>query len=189
MAGADLAPAKWSESALVLIDCQNEYLDGMLRLPGVDAALDQCAGLLAGARKAGAPVFHIRRKGKAGGAFDWDARGGAISDAVAPEDGEAIVGKGLPNSFAGTELADLVKAAGRPKLVVAGFMTHMCVSATTRAALDLGYFSTVVAAACATRDLPDGQGGVVKAAELHRAELAALSDRFCVVARDAAAIA
>lgn len=189
MAGANLAPATWAESALILIDCQNEYLDGMLPLTGVVPALDQCALLLAGARKAGAPVFHIRHKGKAGGAFDWDARGGAIADAVAPDGAEAVVAKGLPNSFAGTELADLVKAAGRPKLVVAGFMTHMCVSATTRAALDLGYFSTVVAGACATRDLPDGSGGVVKAADLHRAELAALSDRFCVVVPDAGAIA
>jgi nicotinamidase-related amidase len=189
MAGANLAPATWAESALILIDCQNEYLDGMLPLTGVVPALDQCALLLAGARKAGAPVFHIRHKGKAGSAFDWDARGGAIADAVAPDEAEAVVAKGLPNSFAGTELADLVKASGRPKLVVAGFMTHMCVSTTTRAALDLGYFSTVVAGACATRDLPDGHGGVVKAADLHRAELAALSDRFCVVAPDAGTIA
>jgi hypothetical protein len=35
----------------------------------------------------------------------------------------------------------------------------MCVSATVRSALDHGYASTVVAAACATRDLPDPLGG------------------------------
>ena len=83
MAGADLTPASWEEGALVLIDCQNEYLDGMLKLPGVEAALDQCAKLLARARERGAPVIHIRHQGKAGGAFDWDAPGGAIADAVA----------------------------------------------------------------------------------------------------------
>jgi nicotinamidase-related amidase len=65
-------------------------------------------------------------------------------------------------------------------------MTHMCVSATARAALDLGYQSTVLSDATATRDLPDPAGnGVVAAADLHRAELAALSDRFSIVCRSA----
>ncbi len=188
MAGADLTPASWEEGALVLIDCQNEYLDGMLKLPGVEAALDQCAKLLARARERGAPVIHIRHQGKAGGAFDWDAPGGAIADAVAAAADEPVIAKTLPNSFAGTTLAETLKATARAKPIICGFMTHMCVSATARAALDLGYFSTVVAAACATRDLPDGSGGIVAAAELHRAELAALSDRFCVIAPDAAAL-
>jgi hypothetical protein len=57
-------------------------------------------------------------------------------------------------------------------------MTHMCVSTTVRAALDLGYRCTVIATACATRDLPDGRGGVVPAGIVHRANLVALADRF-----------
>lgn len=67
-------------------------------------------------------------------------------------------------------------------------MTHMCVSTTARAALDLGYRSTVVASACATRDLPDALGGVVDAKTVHRAALAALGDRFAIIAPDADAI-
>ncbi len=185
LAGADLSPAGWDESALVLIDCQNEYVTGAVPLAGVEAALGECQALLAAARDAGAPVIHIRHKGQPGGAFDWDQPRGAICDAVAVADGEAVIGKTLPNSFAGTELDETLKATGRKKLVVCGFMTHMCVSATVRSALDHGYFSTVVDAACATRDLPDGKGGVVAAADLHRAELAALADRFCVVAATA----
>ena len=39
----------------------------------------------------------------------------------------------------------------------------------------------MVANACATRDLPGTRGGVVKARDLHEAELAALADRFAVV--------
>ena len=39
----------------------------------------------------------------------------------------------------------------------------------------------MVADAAATRDLPDGRGDVVKAEDLHRSELAALSDRFAVI--------
>jgi len=58
------------------------------------------------------------------------------------------------------------------------------VSSTVRAALDLGYRCTVVANAAATRDLPDGHGGVVDANSLHRMELAALADRFAIVVDD-----
>lgn len=80
----------------------------------------------------------------------------------------------------------MLRRLGREELVVVGFMTHMCVSATVRAAKDLGYRSTVVAAACATRDLPGIDGAVVDAASLHRMELAALADLFACVVAEAA---
>ena len=38
-----------------------------------------------------------------------------------------------------------MKKLGRTQLVIAGIMTHMCVSSTARAALDLGYKATVAA--------------------------------------------
>lgn len=187
LAGAKLAPPPLAESALVLIDMQREYLDGRLRLSGVEAALEEAARLLDAARSAGAEVVHIRQRGRPGGLFDPAAPAFQIADPVAPRDGEAVIDKGLPNSFAGTALDETLKRLGRRQVVFAGFMTHMCVSATVRAALDLGYSGTVVASACATRDLPDGRGGVVPAADLHRVELAALADRFALVAPDAGA--
>ncbi|MBK0400614.1 cysteine hydrolase [Limibaculum sp. M0105] len=181
LAGADLRPARLSEGVLVLIDIQNEYFDGPLQLAGVEAAAERAAGLLTRARAAGAPVVHVRHRGRAGGAFDPNAPRGQIHDAVAPLPGEAVIDKGLPNSFAGTTLADVLAAHPGKPLIVAGFMTHMCVSATVRAALDLGRFSTVAMDATGTRDLPDPMGGVVEAATVHRAALAALADRFAVV--------
>jgi nicotinamidase-related amidase len=85
----------------------------------------------------------------------------------------------LPSRFARTTLAETLRKLGRNHLIVVGFMTHMCVSTTVRAALDYGYRCTVVAAACGTPDLPDGGG--VPAAVVHRANLAALADRFARV--------
>jgi len=189
MAGLEPRPAPWDQGLLVLIDCQNEYLTGALPLVGVEAALDQCAELLTQARRAGAPVIHIHHVGRVGGPFDPEAERGAICDAINPEVNEIKVAKTLPNAFADTDLSAVLDASRRKNLVVCGFMTHMCVSATVRSALDHGYATTLVGAACATRDLPDGAGGVVKAADLHRAELAALSDRFCGVVADAATLA
>jgi len=188
MAGADLTPSKLSESTLLIIDAQNEYRSGALPLHGVDAAVQEIAALLKRARGAGAPVVHVQHKGRPGGAFDLEDERGRIMREVAPECEEAVVQKPLPNSFADTDLAERLKAANRKQLIVTGFMTHMCVSSTARAALDHGYRVTIPAAACATRDLPAPDGGVMKATDLHRAALTALADRFAIIAKDAVAV-
>jgi len=188
MAGVDPRPHPLAGSALVMIDAQNEYRSGALTLPGVEAALAEGARLLQAARAAGTPVIHVQHRGRPGSLFDPETPAFAIADPVSPQPGETVVEKALPNAFAGTDLAERLREIGVKTLIVAGFMTHMCVSSTVRAALDQGYACTVVAGACATRDLPDGVGGVVEAAALQRAELAALADRFAVVAADIAAL-
>ncbi|MDN5928680.1 MAG: cysteine hydrolase [Hyphomicrobiales bacterium] len=180
MAGADLTPPKLSDAVLIVIDAQNEYVDGKLPLPGVKPALRNIARLLEKARADGGRIIHVQHRGRAGGAFDPATRAFAIADEAAPKAGETVVEKPLPNAFAGTTLDEILKAMGAKRLVLAGFMTHMCVSSTARAALDLGYQTTVAADACATRDLPSAPGDI-PAADLHRAELAALADRFSIV--------
>ncbi|HEY0328290.1 MAG TPA: isochorismatase family protein [Rhodopseudomonas sp.] len=184
-AGAPTQPASFAEAALVLIDYQAEYLTGSLKLPDGASALVEAQRLLAAARAAGAPVFHVVHHGRPGGRlFDPDGPYVAIAAPLAPLAGETVIAKPLPNSFAQTDLQAAIARSGRKQLIIAGFMTHLCVSATTRAALDLGYRSTVVAEACASRDLPDPlSGGVVAAGEVHRATLAALADRFAIVVR------
>ena len=87
-----------------------------------------------------------------------------------------------------SDLADRIRALGREEIILAGCMTHMCVSATARAALDLGLRATVVAGAAATRDLPDPLGGVIPAAALHRTALAELADRFAIIVPDTQAL-
>lgn len=181
MAGADMTPNALSNSALVLIDCQMEYVSGAVPLPGVDAALAEAGRVLARARAADAPIIHIVHKGQAGGAFDLDGAGGQIASQVAQAGSETIISKDLPNAFAGTTLHDKLQELDAKNLIFVGFMTHMCVSASVRAALDLGYRSTLVSAAAATRDLPTPSGGVIDAASLHDATLAALGDRFAII--------
>ncbi len=183
LAGADLSPAPLSQAALLIIDAQNEYLDGTLALPGIQPALDEIGTLLERARASGRPVIHVRHLGRPGGLFDAEGRAGQIVGLLTPLSGETVVGKSLPNSFAGTDLKEKIDALGVKQLAVTGFMTHMCVSATVRSAVDHGLFSTVVASACATRDLPSATGDApVPAQTVHEATLAALADRFAVVA-------
>jgi nicotinamidase-related amidase len=190
MAGAPASPSRLSEAAFVVVDAQGEYSSGKLPLDGIGPALQRLAALLAAARNAGTPVIHIAHKGRPGSLFDREAAGGAILPEAAPVGAEPVIEKGLPNAFAGTSLQETLAAIGRRELILAGFQTHMCISSTARAALDLGYRVTVAGDACATRALPDPLGGApVSGAELHRIALAELADRFAVVAPVEAIIA
>jgi nicotinamidase-related amidase len=187
MAGAPLEPCRFSESAVVIIDAQNEYVSGKLPLSGVGDALDNIAALLKAARAANAPVIHIRHKGRPGGLFAPEADAFQLAPQAAAMSGETVIDKPLPNAFAQTSLHDAIGETGRKSLIIAGFQTHLCISSTARAALDLGYRITVLSDASATRALPDPTGGpALPAAELHRAALAGLADRFAIVARTAA---
>jgi nicotinamidase-related amidase len=182
IAGATPAPARLDEAVLIIIDAQEEYRSGIVPLEGLDAALHAIAALLAAARAAGAPVVHVVHRGKPGGVFDPATGRDAILPEVWPLPGEEIVDKALPSSFAHTILQESLLATGRRQLILCGFMTHMCLSTTARAALDLGYETTIAADATATRALPDPLGGpVISAAELHRTALAELADRFAIV--------
>ncbi|MGT2434598.1 cysteine hydrolase family protein [Bradyrhizobium betae] len=181
LSGADLNPPRLADSCLVLIDIQNEYRSGPLALPDAEPAIAVAAKLLARARQSGAAIFHIAHKGRAGSLFDREAERGAIVSSLTPLAGEPVIEKALPNAFAGTDLQAKLAATGRTNIVLAGFMTHMCVSSTARAALDLGLRTTIAADACATRDLPDGRGGAISARTIHEVAMAELSDRFAII--------
>jgi len=181
-------PAPLAESTLVLIDCQNTYTQGVMELEGVQAALDEAAALLDRARSAGIPIIHVQHSDGPGSLYDIEGESGAIVTRVAPRAGEAVVTKQYPNSFVETDFDDKLKAVSAGNLVIAGFMTHMCVNSTARGAFNAGYAPTVVAAATATRSLPGVGGEPVTASTLQSASLAALSDLFAVVVRDGADI-
>ena len=104
---------------------------------------------------------------------------------IAARTDETVVIKHLPNSFAGTNLKELIDQTGRKQLIIAGCTTHVCVSATARAALDLGYQSTIVANATTSRDLFDHQGARIPAETVKQTALAELRDAFAVVVESA----
>jgi nicotinamidase-related amidase len=174
-------PTTIDKSALILIDCQTTYREGVMQLEGVEPALVQCQNLLARYRDAGRPVIHIQHDAGAGSPYDVNDRIGAIADIVKPRDGEPVVVKNYPSSFEKTNLDDLLKGYGVEDVALVGFMTHVCVNSTARAAFNHGYRATVVGNATATRSLANPTGGVVSAKDLHNASLTALHDIFAVV--------
>ncbi|MER7763400.1 isochorismatase family protein [Streptomyces sp. NPDC097619] len=172
-----------ADSTLVLIDFQNTYRGGVMALEGAEQALAAGARLLAAARAAGTPVVHVVNDGGEGTPYDIRAEIGAISPEVAPREGETVVVKQVPNAFHGTTLEKTLRELGAgPDLVLAGFMTHMCVTFTAQGAFNLGFRPTVVAEATATRPLAAPDGTVLPAATLQAAALTTITDLFGPVA-------
>ena len=111
---------------------------------------------------------------------------GAIVDRVAPRDGETVIVKNYPNSFVATDLND--RLAPGSNLVLAGFMTHMCVNSTARGAFSLGHSPTVVSGPPRPGRCPARPASRSRAAALQAASLAAIADLFGVVVPKASEI-
>lgn len=186
--GMGYNPAGLKDSALIMVDCQNTYRRGVMQLSNVEPAIKEARKLLEMARDLKVPVIHIQHDAGVDTPYDITADIGEISPEVAPKDGEVIVVKNYPNSFVATSLEAQLKALGIENLVLAGFMTHMCISSTARGGFNLGFKPTVVASATATRSLAGPNGKVVDAQMMHDSALAAIRDLFAVVVDDVASL-
>ncbi|MFG2552584.1 cysteine hydrolase family protein [Streptomyces sp. NPDC048581] len=181
-------PASLATATLIMVDYQNTYTRGVMELDGWQPALDAAAELLSAARKAGGTVIHIVNDGGENTPYDIRRPIGRIHDKVKPAKGERTVVKKAPNAFVKTDLAELVDRAGNENLVIAGFMTHMCVTFTAEGAFLRGNKPTVVADACATRPLPSVAGGL-SADQIHQSALATIADLYGVVVPSHTALA
>ncbi|MFE0255113.1 cysteine hydrolase family protein [Streptomyces sp. NPDC059010] len=180
-------PASLASATLIMVDYQNTYTQGVMELTGWRQALDAAAELLSATREAGGKVIHVVNDGGKGTPYDIRRPIGRIHDRVRPVRGERTVVKKVPNAFVNTELGRLVDQAGNENLVIAGFMTHMCVTFTAEGAFLRGNRPTVVADACATRPLPSVTGGL-SATQIHESALATIADLYGVVVRSHGAL-
>jgi nicotinamidase-related amidase len=175
------------QTALVIIDIQNDYLPGgAFELAGAEAAAANARRLLDHFRATGQPVIHIRHESlRPGSTFFLPGTSGAdIHPLVAPAPGEPVILKHFPNAFRDTTLQAELASRNVKSLVAAGMMTLMCVDATVRAAFDLGYAVTVAHDACAARPLRFGELDI-PAEAVHGAFLAALGMVYAEIAATA----
>ena len=127
--------------ALIVIDVQNEYVTGDLRIeyPPVESSLRHIGQAIDTARGAGIPVIVVQQMAPVDSPlFAIGSPGWALHDVVASRPYEHLVQKQLPSSFAGTDLGDWLKRHAIDTLTVAGYMTHNCNDTTIKHAFDAG---------------------------------------------------
>ncbi len=172
-----------SDSAVIVIDLQNEYWPGgNVPLEGVEAAAANAARVLEKTRADGGLVVNVQHlSGDPSVPIFQPGSGGAeINAAVRPAEGEPLVQKYYPNAFRDTGLKQILDDKGVKNVVIVGAMSHMCIAATARAAADFGYGVTVLHDACATREVDFG-GVTVPAAHVHAANMSALAYAYGAV--------
>jgi nicotinamidase-related amidase len=173
--------------ALLLVDIQLDYFPGgAFPLVEPEAAAAAARRVLDSFRRAGDRVVHVNHVATEPDAtfFVPGTPGLAFHPLVAPIDGEDVVEKHEPNSFVGTDLAELLAATEVTELVIVGMMSSMCIDSTARAASERGFDVTVVEDACTAPDLTFGTLGI-PGATVHASFMAALDGSFATVVSSA----
>jgi nicotinamidase-related amidase len=167
--------------ALIVIDVQNEYLTGQLPIvhPDPKVSMERIGAAIDAAVQAGVPVALVRHTepDPAGGVFVAGTAEWELHTSVSERPHDVLIDKQLPGAFTGTQLEAWLRERDVEHLVIAGYMTHMCVDTTARQAMHLGFDVTVLEDATGTIDLSDE----LPAALVHKVELGVLGDGFATV--------
>lgn len=176
-----------SVRALIVIDLQTAFVSGPGAVPTAEDLLAAIKELMRAARERDAVVVHLQNDGLAGAADEPGSPGWELFLPVVRRGKEVVIRKSTDDGFRGTGLADLLTDHGIKNLAVCGVMSEMCVSATARSALALGYHVVLPHDAHATYDVPAAEGlaDLVPHAMVSRVAEWALGDEIDVVARAA----
>ncbi|KAF2094153.1 putative isochorismatase family hydrolase [Rhizodiscina lignyota] len=182
LVGVPPSTASPSDSTLLIIDAQNEYADGQLKTENVDSTRAAISSLLDTYRAAdptSGNVVHIVHQVPSGApVFTPDTPLAKEFDELTPKGSEAVVVKQHPGSFSGTQLDEILKKRGDAgkKVVLTGYMAHVCVSTTARQAAERGYDVLLAKEAIGDRNIP---GATAK--EVVEMSLRELGDAFATV--------
>ena len=161
--------------ALLVVDVQNEYFSGNLRIeyPEPQQSLANIGRAMDAATAAGIPVIVVRHLAPAGAPiFAPGSVGAELHPEIARRPCDLLFDKHLASCFAGTELADWLQQRGIDTLSVVGYMTHNCDDATVRHAAHHGWKVELLHDAAGSLPYRNALGSA-SAEEIHRV--------FCVV--------
>ncbi|MBC3934063.1 cysteine hydrolase [Undibacterium sp. CY7W] len=156
--------------ALIVIDVQNEYFSGQMRIsyPDPKRSLQQIGRAMDAAHQAGIPVFVIQHSAPenapifARGSDNW-----ALHEEVARRPSTVHIEKTKASSFTGTTLDAQLQALQIDTLSIVGYMTHNCNASTVFEAAHRGYQVEILSDASGS--LPySNAAGAASAEEIHR---------------------
>ena len=121
--GAGPSTATASDSTLVIIDAQNEYAEGKLKVSNAPETRQSISALLEKFRKAQGKVIHIKHTVPEGApVFTPKTKLAEEYDELKPKEGEKVIEKVHPSSFADTDLHEHLGGKGGSKIVLVGYM-------------------------------------------------------------------
>lgn len=169
--------------ALVVIDVQNEYVTGGLRIeyPPVATSLRNIGRAMDAAREAGIPVIVIHETSPADAAlFAFGTPGWELHETVASRPHDHYQRKLLPSAFEGTDLAEWLASHQIDTLAVVGYMTHNCDDTTVKHAFDRGLQVEFLSDASGSVPYAN-RAGFASAEEIHRVYSVVQQSRYAAV--------
>lgn len=169
--------------ALIVIDVQNEYIDGNFRIeyPEVRQSLPNIERAMDFAKAQGIPVAVVQHVLPAEAPiFAEGSFGVQLFPSIEKRHRDFLLTKTLPSCFAGTNFDAWLKANAIDTLVIVGYMTHNCDDSTTREAMHRGYQVELLHDAAGS--LPySNQAGEVSAEEIHKVICVVMQSTFAAV--------
>lgn len=169
--------------ALLVIDVQNEYFTGKLRIeyPPVETSLPNIARAMDAAQAAGMPVVVVQHELPEGfPVFVQGSPGWELHPVVAERKAEHCISKSMASAFAGTGLRQWLSDNAIDTVTIVGYMTHNCDAATIYQASHDGL--KVEFLSDATGALPyENAAGRASAEEIHRVFCTVLHSNFAAV--------
>lgn len=170
--------------ALVVIDVQNEYVTGQLKIrhPDLLTSLANVARAMNAATDFGAAILLVQHvEDESAPVFARGSEGAALHASVATRHPDLLITKNEVSAFAGTELEDWLRANDIDTVTITGFMTQHCCAGTARDAAALGFTVEFLSDATGTLDL-DNAAGSISAEALHQSVLVTMDSEFAAVA-------
>ena len=176
--------------ALVLIDVQQQYFDGLLEIqyPPLDESLPNILQAIDAATAAGIPVVAVQHtSGEGAPVFAPGTPGFDLHPDVAARAADTWKGitKRFGSVYAGTDLADWLRRQSVDTVTLAGYMTNNCVLASAVEAEYLGFTSEVLADATGAINLANA-AGAADARTVHETVMTLLNSNWARVASTAA---
>jgi nicotinamidase-related amidase len=169
--------------ALIVIDVQNEYFTGNLRIeyPDPRTSLANIEKAMDAAQAAGIPVVVVQHLLPEG--FPVFARGSQAAElhpAVAGRRRDHLVEKAMASSFVGTDLGPWLRQREIDTLTVVGYMTHNCDDSTVRQAAHEGWKVELLHDAAGSLPYVNALGSAT-AEEIHRVFTVVMHTGFAAV--------
>jgi nicotinamidase-related amidase len=162
-----------SSPLLIVIDMQPGFDDPQFGARNNPHCELRVADMLDAWRRKGFAVFFTRHlSSRAGSPLCADDPRSRIKREVQPLDGEPVFDKRTYSAFKVRHFAEAVARLAPPVIVLTGIATDICVTATAREAIDLGYRVAIASDASATFERKDAN---CWAEDAHAAALAALA--------------
>lgn len=169
--------------ALVVIDVQNEYIDGkfLIEYPEVSVSLPNVAKAMDAAHRHQIPIVMVQHiLPESAPIFARGTRGADVHESIASKPYDHHIEKTLPSCFAGTDFGAWLQANGISTIAVVGYMTHNCDDSTMRQAMHEGYQVEFLVDAAGS--LPyENKAGRVSAKEIHTAVSVVMQSTFAAV--------